>query len=58
MDSMHPQTSDTFPTTDQAPPKIDWEAWKKELDPELVSTFEEAYKSAALHRVAWPCSLH
>lgn len=32
----------------QEPPPIDWAAWKKQLDPELVSAFEKAYTSAPI----------
>jgi len=29
----------------QDPPPIDWGTWKKDLDPELVKTFEQAFKT-------------
>ena len=39
------------PSMRQDPPPIDWAAWKKELDPELVSAFEKAYTSAPSHLI-------
>ena len=41
---------DTF----QDPPPINFEEWKKEIDPKLVEMFQKAFQGAVHHRLRRP----